>query len=379
MVLAVLSSASSLLSPWAVETAADPDPSHFAIEPAAATSVAVTSTVTTAINFSWPPDVTDCALAAGVKLPDPGSAKDSPVSWEFNAAPHEIAQKQSQDAKVDADGTARLRFTTGSETAKDHDQGVLQVGVVNVSTDVERTQVDDLLKVVESVVISQLPGPAGDIVASLLGPLREEARIKLEQLLKVKGKARAFVVSYHGPAVEEPPPPPGGEPPPECESTGATTIPDGVFAGPITMRVIGSGGTLEGSAVSKGNGTMSVAVKGGKVVGGKWKVTWLTNGIVGNTGTTLRLNLLGKAGGGVSGSAFAPTLRGKWSINGNAFLLQPVTATLPISFDGKAYENLRIFGSDCNAVSGTFVPSFNSKGGEASFTGTATWTGSRVP
>jgi hypothetical protein len=83
----------------------------------------------------------------------------------------------------------------------------------------------------------------------------------------------------------------------------------------------------------------------------------------------------GNIHGGAKGSAGAPFLKGRWRIRGTAEL--SIGATLPLDFSGKDTEDLRIEATSCDDVTGTFIPSFNSKGSPATFSGTARWTGQR--
>lgn len=372
-VLAVLSSASSLLDPWTVTTTADPDPVHFGLEKPS--EVTVTSTVDSAIDFTWPADVKDCASAAGVELPDPGSAQGSPVTWKVQAAP-EVATAGERDTVVDADGQARLHLTTGTETEADHDKGDLISSPVAVSTDLKRTQIDKLLDLVQSLLIGGLPGPVKEIVGDLLGPLKSSTRAKLTELLSVQGPVTWITVNHHGPAPEETPstPSPSAS---DCPATGTATIPDGTWEGLITMDVDGksSGG---GFANSKGTGTLRVVVEKGTVKNGTWSLHWKSRGHADTGQAAATVTVDGNVTGKVKGPAAKPVVVGAWSISGRAEITKPIQQTVPIDESGQDTETMTVETTSCDDVTGTFVPSFNSKDTQASFTGTARWVGSRV-
>jgi hypothetical protein len=371
--LAVLSSASSLLDPWAVTTTADPDPVHFGIG-STGNDVTVTSSVASAIDFSWPTDVQDCAAAANVTLPDPGSAQGSPVTWKVQTDPT-VATMGAKDATVGSDGKARLHLTTGVETSDDHEHGDLVVTPVSVSTDLERTQIGNLLDLVQSVLLDALPSPVHGIVAQLLGPLKSSTQAKLQDLVSVHGPVTWITVNHHGPAGPSAAPSPTATAA-DCPTAGTAVIPDGTWEGPITLDVTGVAGVA--TTKSSGSGELHALVQGGKVVQGTWHVAWHSVGHGATNGAEATVSLDAEIAGNVKGPAAKPVVHGAWSLSGTAKVTKPVTATVPIAESGQDTETMTVEATDCDAVTGTFVPSFNSKNSMASFSGTARWVGHRV-
>jgi hypothetical protein len=367
-VLAVLSSASSLLDPWTVSTTADPDPVHFGIG-SAGNAMTVTSKVASAIDFTWPEDVKDCATAAGVTLPDPGSAKDSPVTWKVQADPG-VATVGDQDATVGADGAARLHLTTGTETQDDHDHGDLVASPVSVSTDLERTQIQQLLELVKAVLLDALPGPVQGIVAELLGPLQSATQQKLQELLSVAGPVTWLTVNHHVPGATPSPATPSAS---DCPAVGTGVIPDGTWAGPITLDVQGSAQNVQ--TQSSGSGELQVIVEHGQVTGGTWALTWHSTGHGSTNGASAKVNLDAQISGKVVGTATKPVVQGSWTITGKATVTSPVKATVPIDESGHDSEVMTGETTACDTVTGTFVPSFNAHNPMATFSGTARWVG----
>ncbi|WP_341928237.1 hypothetical protein [Nocardioides psychrotolerans] len=366
-VVAVLSSAASLLNPWTLKTTVSPSDS---LGPG--TDAVVTTTVDTAVDFEWPADLKDCASTiGGVELPDPGSAKGSEVTWTYQD-PDLTTTLGEQDEKVGEDGAARLRFTTLPQADQD---GIPVTHAVIVKVDLKRTQIDKLTELVDRIVLGALPGPARAIVDTLLGPLRSKAQAKLAELLSVAGPTTDIQTIRF-----EPNPDPVVEVPPveeeDCATAAPSVIPDGVWKGPIDLKVTGKG--LTGQAFSGGRGTMTLTVKNDKVISGRWNVDWLSTGLSSEGGIQVALRLRGNVNGGVKGSAAKPLLTGSWSLTGRA-VVSVGGAVLPLGFDGKASETMQVETSSCDQVSGTFVPSFNDNaGGGTSFSGTARWSGARV-
>lgn len=377
VVLGLLSSVSSLLDPWDLITTGDPAVSHFGIEPASAPSVEVTTRVLSEANFSWPADITSCAAVAGVTLSDPTKTAGSEIAWTVDAD-QQVAQVQEMDKVVGEDGTATLRFTTGTESAKDHEKGDEHTGIVSISASVKRSQIDDLIKLVDGLFLDQLPAPVAAIVDPLLGPVRTEARTRLQKLAQAEGKAGTMLVDYHGPAVEDPPP--AYTPPtPTCDAQTLTRIPPGEWEGPLTLRVIGKGGGLKGLAASRGKGTLSMTVDEKGVKKGTWKVSWRSRGVATGDHTGVKLELVGQVGGTVSGSPKAPTTQGTWTIKGVAEVFAPVRANLPLDYSGSTSNKMTLEEIGCGRVTATFIPAFNKNAADqVTFSGTATWTGRQV-
>lgn len=376
-ILAVLSSASSLLVPWGVGITASANPTTFGVDPAPGNDVEVRAHVETGADFKWPADLVDCASNAGIVLPDPGSAKDSPIEWNYRDLAG-VTKEGAREGTIDEAGDATLQFTTLTESQEAADKGALIVSKVTVAPDIKRTAITKLTDLLASLLLDQLPGPVRVIVDQLLGPVKGKAQMELADLLKVSGQVTSVDVEHHGPPPDDPVPP-GEEPPSEdCAVSGPTQIPDGVFKGPIVMDVRGQGGGFDGSADSVGKGTMTVYVKDGKVTGGNWSVGWRSIGNATSAGISTHIDITGKISGSVAGNAQTPFLKGSWSIDGFA-TVSIGGGKLPLNFSGNDTEKVTVESTSCDEVTGTFIPSFNSKGGsDVTFSGKARWTGSRV-
>jgi len=377
MILAVLTSASSLLDPWSLDVKANPDPATFGIAPAAGTEIEATAHVSTAVDFTWPNDVKDCATVAGVTLPDPDSAKGSPITWKTED-PDGVTSLGKVDDKVDDAGNATLAMTTGVESKEAAAKGDPVVSLVSVSAEVERTQIQDLSKLVSAMLIDQLPPGIRSYVQLVFGPLESEINTKLAGLVTVGGLQTNVTVIHHGPAKpDDPAAPPGAAP---CEvGSDLTSIPDGTWSGPISMDVKGSGGGAKGSASSAGSGTLTVIVANGKIASGKWAVDWKSAGTATANGTSSTIKVDGHVAGKVEGSTAHPSLPGSFSISGKTYVdAGGTTVAVPIDFDGKTTEKMKLLSISCSHVSGSFIPSFNDNAaGGAKFTGSARWEGQK--
>lgn len=376
MILAVLTSASSLLDPWSLDVNASPDPASYGIAPAAGTEIDAIAHVSTAVDFTWPNDVKDCAAVAGVTLPDPDSAKGSPITWKTED-PDGVTSLGKVDDKVDDAGNAHLTMTTGVESKEDAAKGDPVVSLVSVSAEVERTQIQDLSKLISAMLIDQLPPGIRSYVQLVFGPLESEINTKLAGLVTVGGLQTNVSVLHHGPAKpDDPDAPPSAAP---CTGSDLSAIPDGTWTGPISMDVKGQGGGADGSATSAGHGTLTMVVTGGKIASGKWAVDWSSAGTATMNGTSSTIEVRGHVAGKVNGSTAKPSLPGDFAINGKAYVKAGgTTVAVPIDFDGKTTEKMKLLSISCTHVSGSFVPSFNDNAaGGARFTGSARWEGQK--
>lgn len=376
-VLAVLSSASSVLDPWAVEVSADSNPTSYGVDPAPGKEVVVTAAVTSKLKFSWPDPLVDCATVAGVSLPNPGDPKGSPVAWKVQH-PGVVTEGQ-QDATLDDGGRAQLHLTTLTESQEDHDEGDLILSYVDVSATVTRLAVEELSQMLQKVVLSALPEAVAGIVAKLLGPLAGEATDKLAKLVDASGKASSVEVQHHGPAPDDETP--SAAPTDECEVIeGVSALPDGTYEGPLDLDVRGSVSDSGISVDSDGGGQMTIVVEKGKVTGGSWKLSWRSSGGGTDNDVKVHVELDGQIAGQMTGTADAPVAQGSWSINGKATATaMGITQDVPIKEGGSDASTLTVEATSCDDITATFIPSFNSKTqGVAVIEGVARWTGTRV-
>lgn len=375
-VLAVLSTASSVLDPWNVKVTADTELTSFGIDPAPGKDVTVTAHVQSALDWKWPDDLVDCAGAAGITLPDPGNPAGSPVQW--TVVTPELVTQGDHDDVLDKQGEARLHLTTRTESKEDADTGDLIVSPLAVKVHVERQGVEQLKTMLETLVLGAVPEIAAPIVAKLIGPLTGAAADKLAALVDVNGALVPVDVQHHGPA--KPTPTPAAESPSDCAVVeGVTEIPDGTFEGPVELDVTGKAG--KGVSVdSSGDGEMTVVVEDGKVTGASWSLTWHSSGGGSEGGATVHVELDGTIAGTMAGTAAEPVAKGHWSIHGSAEVTaMGVHQKVPLDEAGSDASTLTVESTTCDDVTATFIPSFNAKTqGVAVISGLARWSGTRV-
>jgi hypothetical protein len=157
---------------------------------------------------------------------------------------------------------------------------------------------------------------------------------------------------------------------------GPHVVPDGTWDGPLALDVRGRGRSTTFTS-STGRGTIHLVVAGGKVTAGTWSVRWTSDGHVETPDAAARVHVRGTITGTATGAAARPRMEGSWRIVGRAVITKPVHDTAPIDETGPDRESLAVTTQGCDAVTGTFRPSFPSKDMQATFSGRATWTGTR--
>lgn len=179
-----------------------------------------------------------------------------------------------------------------------------------------------------------------------------------------------------GAATTAPPTPSASVPSPsasDCPTVGAARIPDGTWTGPLAVKVRGS--APETLTRGTGAGQLQVFVEDGLVTGGTWTLSWHSAGPSTANDGQASVTLQGQVAGTVTGTATKPVVRGRWVLTGQAVVTSPVTATAPIDDSGRDRAVLTVRTAACDAVTGTFAPSFTSADPLAASGGTARWVG----
>jgi hypothetical protein len=366
--VAVLSEAATLLDPWTLDYDVAP---AISLDPG--TEATVTAKVDSSFDFTWPADLKDCASTlAGVELPDPGETKGSPVAWDW-ADPYATATRGNEEKELDEAGTADFHFATLPQDPAELNGSPVAYPVL-VWAVVERAQVKKLTDLIASLLVGVLPAPVRAIVEQLLGPLKSATQERLAKLVSVTGQKKEIQTIRYQPNPE--PVPPVVPEDDECVVGDSRVLPDGTWKGPIKLAVTGKG--LTGQAFSGGDGSLQLVIKNGNVKSGSWGVSWHSQGVSSQGGIQTKIDVRGEIHGNVKGFSAVPFLRGTWTLEGFARVNIAGAGKLPLSFSGKDTEDLRIQEATCSQAFGTFVPSFNAKGGPATFSGTAQWTGTRV-
>jgi hypothetical protein len=360
--VAILSTASSLLTPWQVTTKVAPD---TPLQPG--TDAEVDATVDPGTE-PWPADLSDCAstLADIPNLPDPGNTAGSTATWKVDD-PDQTVTYGATKTTIDAAHHTAFKFSTDPEdpalASGDETTHAVDIGVT-----IDRAQVDQLSDLINNLILGVIPGPILAVLNPILGPLTGAAREKLAELASEAGPVTPLVTIRHEPP-PEPPPAPG------CTLGSPTTIPIGKWTGPLTMSVVGQ--TSEITTLSNGQGTIDLTVAHDHATG-HWGITFQGTGTSTKGGETVTISVTVHAEGPVSGTANHPHLSGQYHMTGTA---HSVFGDVPVTADGPSEETMQVASSTCDEVTGDLVVSFNTHDSGAVgavFSGNAQWLGHPV-
>jgi hypothetical protein len=360
-VLGTVAMAASLLKPWTVSVTAKPGTVKFGVNALGEEGAFAAKAV--GPPDPWPADIRDCAQAAGITLPDPSDVSGSKVTWSVTGLPPFGEQLQRADAFAQ-DGTARLAFRAGTEASA---KGPLLTDTAAATVTIARSDIEQFRNFLTNLLFGGFPGIIGQAVAAIVNALTQPVIDQLAAMVSPSGSGWV-AITHHGPEQE-------------CEAPPAGIVPDGTWSGPIALDVAGQPASLSGVILSDGAGQAQMTVAAGKVTGGTWSLQSSASGTVGDGEGSGTLNAAGFtiSDGAIGGSAAGPVLTGTGALQGSIIVTAAgMTFDVPINEVHPAGATMTIVEVTCDAVTATFIPSFNEQaGGLASFSGVATWTGRR--
>jgi hypothetical protein len=195
--IAIAAQAVAAIVPYAVTVTADPSSFMLPVDPLPPETGSFRATVTAGDLPDWPPVLQDCAQAAGTSLPSfrPGG---EPVTWSAILYADGRVFRGSEDATLDRNGSAALRFFSATESPEQA-AGEPRSTTARVTVTIRRTALEDQAR---RLVLGQLLGDLPDIVRPYvepaLRPLVDGLLARLRLLTEARG-AGTLVVVYHVP------------------------------------------------------------------------------------------------------------------------------------------------------------------------------------
>ena len=184
----VASYASSLLRPWAVRVAADPNPNRFAIDKEPQPTGMITARIDDKGFPGWPKAVVDCAKLVNVELPSPDADVGSPVRWRPLGGARSVLEGTQRDDTLPADKVARLSYiVTGRETKQDVAQGKEIDDIVTVQAGIERSAITGLRNQLQAMFLGMVPGALTGVMNPLLSPITDKVLTRLAQYVDANG------------------------------------------------------------------------------------------------------------------------------------------------------------------------------------------------
>ena len=157
-------------------------------------------------TWDWPAWAKACAEASGRALPNM-HAEGTPVHWEpLVQKPEYLVLVGPAEAKLDAQGGARLPFTTLSDTV--HDPWDTFPGQIHARVTFDRQSLKEFAKYLQGELWKELPSIVyGPLSAFLKDPL-DQINNKLGTLITVSASGPAVVLFHVQDATPPPSPPP---------------------------------------------------------------------------------------------------------------------------------------------------------------------------
>jgi hypothetical protein len=204
-VVGMVSVVISAVRPWTVTVNPDPPVTEKGTNARPPDHGALITRVHTGGIEEWPAWAEDCARTAGQPLPSL-KPEGAPIQWEpVLQSPLDLASEDSHEVQLDAAAMARLDYTTLIDPIDEpYDT---HAGMIWTRVTLERQEIKQLANIVETQLLSALPGFVVDaIYAPLLKPAVDSIMARLSRLLTVSAWGKATVL-FHVQREPTPPPP----------------------------------------------------------------------------------------------------------------------------------------------------------------------------
>jgi hypothetical protein len=183
-------------------------------------SVTATATTQSVTGDDWPEWFKDCAATAKVQLPSlrPVGAK---ITWSVLQEPADadlafesaaVTAKDSVLQDVDRKAVGRIGLVTGTETQEQKQKGAEQHGVVRVTAQIRRTQIEELRATLRELAegtasdaLGFLPPQIKKYLVDIVGSAVNAATDGLAGLLLDNTVTKVIDVTYHGTPDEKQP------------------------------------------------------------------------------------------------------------------------------------------------------------------------------
>jgi hypothetical protein len=204
----IVASIVSAIRPWTVSVTAVPPQTVKGVGGSPGQPGQLVARVDLGGLDTWPPYVEDCARVAGAPLPNL-KPEGAPVTWQPLAqAPSDLVVEGSREARLDAQGVARLDYTTLVDAIPAPWQD--RAGSIRTGVTIERPALEQLRNIAIDQLLGALPGIIRGVLEPYLRPTLDELGRRLTSLIATQASGPGTVI-FHVPAAT---PPPDTEPEP---------------------------------------------------------------------------------------------------------------------------------------------------------------------
>jgi hypothetical protein len=192
----------SAVRPWAVSVTVEPPITAKGVGGSRGQPGTVVVRVDLGGLDDWPAHVKDCAAVAGRPLPNL-KPEGAPVTWTPIAqAPGDLVAEGTREGKLDAQGVARLAFTTLVDDVKE--PFTEHPGIITGRVTIDRPGLKELRDQLAGMLLQPLPDIARGPVWSVLKPVVDRVTGQLTTLASSHASGAGAVI-FHVAAATPPP------------------------------------------------------------------------------------------------------------------------------------------------------------------------------
>ena len=196
-IVGTIASIISLVRPWTVSIKPEPSSREkgiAGIRDVESGALIAKYEVVDGVQEDWPDWAVDCARNSGRALPSL-KAEGSKVTWSaINQSPPALVRETGNSSTLDAQGVARLDFTTLIDVVEDPYRTI--PGTIAVKVNVEQRAIRNLADWAENEVWGMIPFQVGTALSGYLRPYLDRIKAKLTELLSKHSSARMPIL-YH--------------------------------------------------------------------------------------------------------------------------------------------------------------------------------------
>lgn len=194
--VAIASTILGTVTPWTISAIAAPDRTRRGIGPIEVISGEVAIVAGGADDLPWPEVVTGCASALGLQVPQRTSA-GAAVTVEIQNPSDLVLVELGQEARVlDTAGKLAITYVTTNEPQGAVDAGDEEIGVVYITTSIDREDLRQFSKQLIDLLLAELPTIIADVLRNLTMPVVNDLRENLLRLTVAQATTRMYV-TYH--------------------------------------------------------------------------------------------------------------------------------------------------------------------------------------
>lgn len=194
--IAIATSILGTVTPWTISATANPGMTRLGVGPAEVISGVVDISAGGADDISWPPVIAGCASTLGLQVPKRTSAGTEIHVEIQNPAEKVLVELGKEPRVLDNTGKLSLTYVTTNEPQGAIDQGDEEIGVVYITTTIDRDDLRAFSQQLIDLMLAEIPTIIADIMRNLTMPVINQLRENILRLTIAQATTRIYV-TYH--------------------------------------------------------------------------------------------------------------------------------------------------------------------------------------